>query len=430
MKNIIIIISLFFLTSTVKADFEVSPDIVSLGNLEKDMQVQFTIDVKNWKANGGPANTITWTLPWGAAPWLEPIDEHSDPYPLNFGLNSYQEVKTITFSGIYDGVLGYQSFYIYFTDSEGITRSVMIQFTGVPPNGIEDDIIVTAANEEFSAQDNLFYEADFDDQVPVGNYINHWFLDLNLFTTEGEVPYVNLENNEYNHTNWSFDAPALDETNSYLWDDQGRVRGYYRISGTDNDNVYHQKGQDIFIYKEPDKSNMRITYTGSNSIKIEFMNSGGVENFIYYGSQAGGPYNGTGIDQGDSPINIGSSTSVNLTGLNQCTNYYITGIASNSRGDSQYWDEIRPKLEERVRQAVEHLLSLHARETVVEILGRDLHEAIEIRMVDCLRHGSAYSAYPTAIYLPPRGDIPLEKLGKALLPAFAHELTHLILRRC
>ena len=96
----------------------------------------------------------------------------------------------------------------------------------------------------------------------------------------------------------------------------------------------------------------------------------------------------------------------------------------------QYWDKIRPKLEERVRQAVEQLLSLHARETVVEILGRDLHEAIEIeiRMVDCLRHGPAYSAYPTAIYLPPRGDIPLEKLGKALLPAFAHELTHLILR--
>ena len=42
----------------------------------------------------------------------------------------------------------------------------------------------------------------------------------------------------------------------------------------------------------------------------------------------------------------------------------------------QYWDKIRPKLEERVRQAVEQLLSLHARETVVEILGRDLHEAM------------------------------------------------------
>jgi len=97
---------------------------------------------------------------------------------------------------------------------------------------------------------------------------------------------------------------------------------------------------------------------------------------------------------------------------------------------SQYWDRIRSKLEKRVRQAVEYLLELHARETVAETLGRDLDGTVEIRMVDCLRYGPAYSAFPTAIYLPPCGDIRLENLGlgRALLPAFAHELTHLILR--
>ncbi len=349
MKTIIkfstVFLLLFLMTIYAKADFEISKNLIPLGNLEPNEQVQFTIDITNWKVTGGPANIVTWTIPWGAAPWLEPIDQHSSPYPMEFDIYSYQgETKTVTFTGIYDGVLGYQSFYMEFTDVEGVIRSAMISLIGVPPSGIEDRIVVTDADNVFSEQENLYYAAYFQDEYPYGDYINHWFLDLNVFTTQGEMPYKHLENSDYNTTSWNFDAPVLDNTMSYLWDDQGRVRGFYQIKGTDNDGATHKVCEDIFINKLPDKSNLRIIYTGPNSIKIQFMNSGGSENLIYYGNQEGGPYNGIGINQGDSPINIGNNTSIELTGLSQCNNYYFSGVANNSSGYSPYWDEIKVKV--------------------------------------------------------------------------------------
>ncbi len=356
MKKIIkfttILAFLLFTAISAKADFEISTNLKELGDIEPGQQVQFTIDITNWKVTGGSANAVSWTIPQGAAPWLEPISSHSNPDPMVFDIYSFQgETKTVTFTGIYDQVFGYQSFYMTFTDVEGTQRDCLITLTGVPPGGIEDRIVVTDAATMFSELDNIYYAAYFQDEDPYGDFVNDWFLDLNVFTTQGEIPYINLENTEYNYTSWSFEAPLLSNTSSYLWDDQGRIRGSYAISGTDNDGATHIESEDIYISKLPDKSNMRITYTGLSSIKIQFMNSGGSENLIYYGDQAGGPYNGTGLDQGDSPINIGNNTSIELTGLSQCSDYFFSGIANNSKGSSPYWDEVAVTIFDTENQA-------------------------------------------------------------------------------
>ncbi len=96
---------------------------------------------------------------------------------------------------------------------------------------------------------------------------------------------------------------------------------------------------------------------------------------------------------------------------------------------SQYWENVRPDLEEKVQKASEQLAKMHAQESIAAILGRNICENVEIRMIDCLRQGPAFSAYPKTVYLPPgSGILESEGLDRALLPSFAHELTHLILR--
>jgi hypothetical protein len=92
---------------------------------------------------------------------------------------------------------------------------------------------------------------------------------------------------------------------------------------------------------------------------------------------------------------------------------------------SQYWKRVEPELEKKVKRVVSQLIDLHARESIIEILGRDINGEVEIRMMDCFPHGPAYSAYPAIVYLPPAV---LESNKRELLPCFAHEFTHLVLR--
>jgi len=62
---------------------------------------------------------------------------------------------------------------------------------------------------------------------------------------------------------------------------------------------------------------------------------------IYYDTDSGVPYGGTGANEGDSPIDVGNVTSYTLTGLNAGTKYYIAITAYDSEGsESLFSDEI------------------------------------------------------------------------------------------
>jgi hypothetical protein len=54
---------------------------------------------------------------------------------------------------------------------------------------------------------------------------------------------------------------------------------------------------------------------------------------VYYDSDgAGPPYDGTGLDQGDSPIDVGGATGLTLTGLEEGTAYYVAVAARDELG--------------------------------------------------------------------------------------------------
>ena len=63
---------------------------------------------------------------------------------------------------------------------------------------------------------------------------------------------------------------------------------------------------------------------------------------IYYRTDQGGePYDGTGIPEGDSPIDVGNVTEFRLTGLLKNKIYYFVATAYNTSGfESGYSNEV------------------------------------------------------------------------------------------
>jgi predicted outer membrane repeat protein len=60
---------------------------------------------------------------------------------------------------------------------------------------------------------------------------------------------------------------------------------------------------------------------------------------VYYDVDRGFPYQGTGANEGDSPIDVENTTSFTISGLNLGTRYYFAITAYNPEGESWYSEE-------------------------------------------------------------------------------------------
>ncbi len=73
-------------------------------------------------------------------------------------------------------------------------------------------------------------------------------------------------------------------------------------------------------------------------------NAGEIDGYkLYYktGPEGGPEYNGTGINEGDSPINVGTATSYTVTGLQLGETYYFTITTFRGQDESSFAGEIR-----------------------------------------------------------------------------------------
>jgi hypothetical protein len=63
---------------------------------------------------------------------------------------------------------------------------------------------------------------------------------------------------------------------------------------------------------------------------------------VYYDSdRAGPPYDGTGLDQGDSPIDVSGVAEYSLTGLAELTPYFVAVTANEAPGrEGWYSNEV------------------------------------------------------------------------------------------
>ena len=279
-------------------------------------------------------------------PWINSIS------PTYFYFGYYGEAAKVEVQGYIDpGVLtlGIHNFPIHFYDAENYQTTIVatfwVQYNYLGSLGIEDYILITNGVNAFFEGDMISYEAHFYDEDPFGDEIDEWNLEIKLFSTEGEYTYVDLTNMwGATSTYWNFIAPNIPQNLTFTRNEQGQIHGILTVTGHDTDGYDHTVDLIIGINKEPDPPELHAIPQENNTVKIILTNSGGTNNLLYYDTDSGEPYNGTGLTQGNSPISMGSTTIIDLEGFQECSKYYFAAKATNQYGTSDYSDEIALKI--------------------------------------------------------------------------------------
>ncbi|MCF8308776.1 MAG: T9SS type A sorting domain-containing protein [Bacteroidales bacterium] len=340
-KQIFILSLLLTVYFSANAKFIIDRTSVYLGSyVMLDYNYDFTITVQNFKDDDGFENEFDVEVDYGdEIPWIDQVT------PDNFTITEYGGKQEISFSGAFDAdPKGYYEIYVNITSSEE-TKKVLVYGTVEP--GVASGynyIDVTSATTEFSESETLNYNATFYDQgqYEENEYAVEWTLKLQLFTPDGEYTYYE---EVWPWGQWEFSAPSVPDGYDFLWNNQGQIKGRYLITCTTNlghtYSSYNPEDFYIKINKEPEPSYLWVLYDDPTSVSLSFMNSGGTNNLINYGGSSSPPYNGDDLNEGSSPIDITNNTSFDLSGFNACSDYYLTGEAVNSEGNSSYWNEER-----------------------------------------------------------------------------------------
>jgi len=276
-----------------------------------------------------------------ASSWISVID------PEYFSLNSPFDEVEVRVGGTIPLDFDHDD-YFFQMDVVNVNDSNYFKYVGVTYHvesiGVGDWIEIIDGINSFSESDDLDYHALFYDYDPDPNdpdYITDWNLKITLFTSEGEYTYVDVDKNCCTtYADWYFTAPDLPENYYFFRNYQGQVTGNLRITGIDNDELEHYDLLEIGINKEPDKPILYPQQFDGSSLKLVFSSNGATNYYVYYDTDPYPPYNGTGLIQGDSPINAGNLSQLQLDGLQTCTPYYFTVKAENNVGLSEYSDEV------------------------------------------------------------------------------------------
>ncbi|MBW8049406.1 MAG: T9SS type A sorting domain-containing protein [Cytophagales bacterium] len=189
----------------------------------------------------------------------------------------------------------------------------------------------------------IIYNADYIDWAPVGNFAVSWSWNIQLFHIDGTYDLIaNTSGSQSDAGNFSsytissaFTLPDL----HWARDADGNILGKVNVFAIDDEGDGHGDDMLIKVKVPPNKPFVSIEQLSCTSLEISSYSSGATSYEIYYGTSPG-VYNGTGIDQGNSPINIGSATTFNLTGLTSGTRYYFAAKGFNPEGSSVFSDEV------------------------------------------------------------------------------------------
>nr|NQU91133.1 T9SS type A sorting domain-containing protein [Bacteroidota bacterium] len=321
-----------------KSQFYHTPYEVNLEPLHNNDELSFTITITNlaFHENGNDF-TLEVYDPNEIWDWI-------NISPSTFTLYYVDETKEVTVSGIIPGDWVPSSYQTSVEISDEY-QSAYTLFYGVivPSSGDEDYILIVEADHEFFENDELYYKAEFIDMPPGNDLIVEWNLKMTLSSTEGDYIYIDSDepfNPFPTHiSEWDPIAPELPDELQFIRNSVGQIQGTFIISGKDNDGVWHEAGGEIRINKEPNQPDLHYLHSSGTSANLYFLNSPAENYYIYYDTDSGPPYSGTGLTQGDSPINAGNNTSFQIDGLQSCTPYYFSIKATNSYGESSYSDE-------------------------------------------------------------------------------------------
>lgn len=335
MKRIKIVFFVFVLliTNNVFAQFDLDPTEVQLGDIFQDDYVEFTFTIFSW-AQDGTNYTVTTPYPW--PDWL-------DVEPMEFTLDYAQE-QEIECSGICNDFMSYYGNHaasIEFQDDNSFPNWnwASVWWTSHPPPGPEDFFQWLEFTEIFDELETITYSIVFHDDPPTTPSLD-WNFKMLLYSNVGIYIYYEDVGSGLQPQTWQFTAPALPEDLVFTRTDNGEISGRVLVTTTDIGGYINDVSRPFKIRKEPSKPSYFIENTDGNEIILHFHNhiTGATSYEIYYDTDPNPPFNGTGLNQGDSPILTNEVTSFNINGLQQCTDYYFAIKAINSYGESELSD--------------------------------------------------------------------------------------------
>ncbi len=207
--------------------------------------------------------------------------------------------------------------------------------------GIEDCIYATGPTA-LNQNQSYTFQGFFYDTYPEGDYIvGPWTWQLHAYHDGGTEILTSGSSSGSTQTSWNCTVPNL-STYSKHWvrDNNNRIQGYVFVSARDNDFVTHIDDLAIGINAVPDKPLITEIERDQQSLELSFIAGGASGYKVYYDTDPNPPYNGTGADQGNSPIDVGSSMNITLTGLSSTSAYYFAVKAYNNTGESVYSSEV------------------------------------------------------------------------------------------
>lgn len=334
--SIILLIMCVFASTSLIAQFTHTPIDKPLGCINNNEEISFSITVTNLGIYPDGNNFTVWVdnqSQYGS--WL-------NVSPTTFKLYTSGATQIITVSGTYpsDWVTESASTTIHISDNYSNTNYTLVHWTYCGPGGVEDYITIDEGVYEFSENDDLYYKASFWDIDPVPgdpDYVTEWNLNMTLSSNEGEYNYTDITKT-YNTawTDWDFIAPELPDNLQFIRNSEGKIFGDVVISGLDNDGILHSKAKNILINKEPYQPDLFFIPVNASSITLYFLDTRASSYDIYYDIDTGPPYNGTGLLQGNSPIDAGNITSFQVDGFEKCKPYYFSVKGKNDFGESSY----------------------------------------------------------------------------------------------
>ena len=186
------------------------------------------------------------------------------------------------------------------------------------------------------------YCAVFIDEAPKGDYAISYDWKLELYHSGGTYIAGTGSTGQGSESSWLVTVNSSDLLDkSWARDESGNIKGKVIVTAVDNDGVSHRDDMNIGIKYVPNKPIIYNHTVTNSSITFSLLGTGATNYKIYYSTSPGPPYNGTGANQGNSPINIGTSTTYTLSGLDFANNtYYFSATGINSEGESQYANDL------------------------------------------------------------------------------------------
>lgn len=333
MKKLIYVFIITFglFSHNIFAQFDWGPTSVELGDINQNSYVEFTLTLFSW-APDGTTYTVTTNYPWPE--WL-------DVEPMEFTLNFAQEQEVVCSGYCADFVLGDHAASLEVEDDDPNFPNwnwTQIWWTS-HPTGFEDYFNWLDFDDDFYELDPISYSIEFVDEYPTSPPVD-WSFKMILYGQDGEYIYYQDIGNGPQPQTWQFDAPLLPQDNRFVRTENGEIKGRVFVETVDIYGWVNDISRAFKIKKEPSQPLFHIQSSGVDEIDLHFQNdlNGATTYEVYYDDDPNPPFNGIGLDQGESPILTSNVSSLNLSGLNQCTDYYFAIKAINSYGESELSD--------------------------------------------------------------------------------------------